>query len=148
MPTTDTTDWLALRSRVDTLVTSPALPRFDPGAIFTPPKSEENDPLPYILLSDVTNDPVRMGISARGIAGVDHVRSGTLLLSIMWPIARAIAHTQLRELAGQVAAHFPADTCMTYGQSRLRVTQDAGALQPYVDGAYRVAVVRVLWSSM
>lgn len=147
MPAIETTDWLALKARVDTLALTPTLPTFEPGSIVDPPK-DASAPAPYILLSDVPNDPVRMGISTRGIAGVDHIRSGTLLLTIMWPIARAIAHTQLRELAGQVAAHFPSDTCMTYGQSRLRVTQDASALQPYVDGAYRVAVVRVLWSSM
>jgi len=146
MPSIEATDWLALRSRIDTLVTDPAMTAFDPGAIVTPP-SDANGPLPFILLSDVPNDPQRIGISRRGSAGVDHIRSGTLMLAVQWPIARAISHIQLREIAGQIAAHFPADTCMTYGPSRLRVTQDAAAMQPYIEGAYRVAVVRVFWSS-
>lgn len=147
MPSIETTDWLALKGRVDTLVTDPVMPRFEPGAIVTPPKDAVG-PLPYILLSDVTNDPARVGLSSRGISGVDHIRSGTLMLTVQWPIARAVTHTQLKEIAGQIAAHFPADTCMTFGPSRLRVTADASALPAYVDGAYRVVVVRVLWSSM
>ncbi|WPZ05662.1 phage tail terminator-like protein [Pelagerythrobacter marinus] len=148
MPSIETTDWLALKSRVDTLVTDPAMPVFEPGAIVTPPKDGSNNPLPFILLSDTANDPERVGISRRGAAGVDHIRTGTLILTVQWPIARAVSHTQLKEIAGQIAAHFPADTCMSFGPSRLRVTQDAAALQPYIDGAYRVAVVRAFWSSM
>lgn len=147
MPSTETTDWLALKSRVDTLVTNPVMPVFEPGAIVTPP-IDASGPAPHILLSDVPNDPDRVGISRRGSAGVDHIRSGTLMLTVQWPIARTVTHTQLKEIAGQIAAHFPADTCMSFGPSRLRVTQDAAALQPYVDGTYRVAVVRVFWSSM
>jgi len=143
MPAIETTDWLALKRHIDTLVTDPVMLRFDPGAIVTPPK-DALGPAPFILLSDVVNDPVRMGINR----SVPHIRSGTLMLAVQWPIARAVTHTQLKEIAGQIAAHFPADTCMSYGPSRLRVTTDASALPAYVDGAYRVAVVRVPWSSM
>jgi hypothetical protein len=141
-PSIETSDWLALKGRVDTLVTDPVLPVFEPGAIVTPP-TDATRPAPFILLSDVTNDPVRMGIDPRL-----HIRSGTLMLALQWPIARAVTHTRLKEVAGQIAAHFPADTCMTFGPSRLRVSQDAAAMQSYIEGAYRVSVVRVLWSSM
>ncbi len=99
--------------------------------------------LPFILLSDVPNDPDRRGIDPRL-----HVRSGTLMLAVQWPIARAVTHTALKEITGQIAAHFAADTCMSFGPSRLRVTADASVLPAFVEGAYRVAVVRVLWSSM
>lgn len=147
MPSIQATDWLALKGRIDTLVTDPVLQRFEPGAIVTPP-SDANGPAPYILLSDVPNEPVRVGLSARPNVGVDHIRSGTLMLAIQWPIARAVSHVQLKEIAGQIAAHFSADTCMSFGASRLRTTQNAEAMQAYVDGAYRVAVVRVFWSSL
>jgi hypothetical protein len=142
MPSIAATDWLALKSRIDTLVTDPTLPRFDPGAIVTPP-TDATGAAPFILLSDVSNEPQRVGIDPRL-----HIRSGTLLLSVQWPLERPVSHVQLKEIAGQIAAHFPADQCMTFGASRLRVTQDAEVLQPYVEGAYRVAVVRVLWSSI
>lgn len=147
MPAISTTDWLALRSRVDTLVTDPAMPVYDPGAVITPP-SDATGGLPYLLLSDVPNDPQRRGIAARAGTGVDHVRTGTLMLTLQWPLSRAISHTQLREIAGQIAEHFPADTCMQFGQSRLRVTEDASVVPDFVEGAWRVAVVRVRWSSM
>lgn len=147
MPSIETTDWLALKSRLDTLVTSSGMPMYEPGAIVTPP-TDAIGPAPFILLSDVTNDPARVGIAQRGTAGVDHVRSGTLMITVQWPVARDVTHIQIKEVAGQVAAHFPADTCMTYGPSRLRVTQDAAAMQPFVEGAYRIVVVRVFWSSM
>lgn len=143
MPSIQTTDWLALKGRIDTLVTNPAMTAYQPGDIVTAPKDGSNNPLPFILLSDVTNEPVRVGIDPRL-----QIRSGTLMLAIQWPIARAISHAQLKEIAGQIAAHFPADQCMSYGPSRLKVTQDADAMQPYVDGACRVAVVRVFWSSI
>ncbi|WP_305096479.1 phage tail terminator-like protein [Croceibacterium aestuarii] len=147
MPSIETSDWLALKSRIDTLVTDPAMPRFDPGETVTPP-SDATGPAPFVLLSDVTNDPQRVGISSRGLSGVDHIRSGTLMLTVQWPIARAVSHTQLKEIAGQIAAHFPADTCMSFGASRLRVSENASTLPAYVDGAYRVAVVRVPWLSI
>lgn len=142
MPSIETTDWLALKGRVDTLVTSPALPTFEPGAIVTPP-SDATGPLPFILLSDVANDPDRVGIDPRL-----HVRSGTLMLALQWPLSRAVSHAQLKEVAGQIAAHFPADLCMTFGPSRLRVTRDASAMPAYVDGPYRTCTIRVFWSSM
>jgi hypothetical protein len=143
MPSIQTTDWLALKSRVDTLVTDPVMQVFEPGALVAPPK-DATGPAPFILLSDVANDPDRGGRIDPSL----HVRSGTLMLTAQWPLARAVTHTQLREITGQIAAHFPADTCMRYGASRLRVTQDASALPAYVDGAYRIGVVRVPWSSM
>lgn len=147
MPSIETTDWLALKSHIDKLVTNPVIPHFEPDAIVVPPK-DAIGPSPFILVSDVVNQPERVGLSSRGDSGVDHIRSGTLILTVQWPIARAVSHVQLRELAGQVAAHFRADTCMSFGPSRLRVRQDAAAMQPYVDGAYKVAIVRVFWSSV
>ena len=147
MPSYQATDYLALKTRADTLALSPAMTIYEPGAIVDPP-SDAIGPLPYILASDVPNDPERVGLSSRGVAGVDHIRSGTFILALQWPIARPVTHAQLVELAGQIADHFPADLCMTYAQSRLRVTQDSAPLQPYIEGAYRVAVVRVFWNSI
>lgn len=142
MPELSTTDYLALKRRIGTLVTTPTLARFEPDEIFTP-ASDAIGPLPFLTISDAVNDPVRMGIR-----GVPNVRSGTLMLTVMWPIARPVSHVQLKELAGQIAAHFPEDLCLSYGPSRLRVTQDSAPLQPYVDGPYRVCVVRVFWTSL
>lgn len=142
MPSIQTTDWLALKGRADTLVTAPVMPMYEPGAIVTPP-TDALGKAPFILLSDVTNEPVRVGIDPRL-----HIRSGTMMITVQWPIERPVEHARLKEIAGQVAAHFPADQCMSFGPSRLKVTQDSEAMQSYIEGAYRVAVVRVFWSSM
>lgn len=144
MPQLQTTDWLALKERVNTLVTNPAMTKYEPGEIVDPPFDINDKPLPFILLSDVTNDNERVGING----SLRHTRSGTLMLTIQWPLAKPIGHAQLKELGASVAAHFPADLCMSFGPSRLRVTQDADALPSYIDGPYRVLPVRVFWTSM
>ena len=150
MPTIATTDWLAIKGMVSSMMANaatvaPAIAGFavyDPDTLITP-NSDASGPLPFITLSHVTNDPDRGGrIDPRLIE-----RSGTLMISIQWPVSRPITGTQLIEMAGQIEAYFPADTCMTYGPSRLRVLTDAGSLPAYVEGAYRVKVVRVFWSS-
>lgn len=142
MPAIETAIWMALKSRIDTLVTTPTMPKFDPDATFTPP-SDATGPLPFILVSDVRNDNRRVTIGPQV-----HVRSGTLMLSIQWPIARPVTHAQIMQIAGTVAEHFPADTRMKFGDVKLRVTRDADVVQPYRDNAYTVCIVRVLWSTL
>lgn len=137
MPSTETKIWLALKSRIDTLVTSPTLTKVEPGQVFTPGNG------PFLMISDARNPVQRVGIDTSL-----QVRSGTLILSVRWPIATHVSHTQLVEIGGQIAAHFPADLSMQYGGLCVRVTEDATMLQPDHDGAWRVVSVRVLWSTM
>jgi Bacteriophage related domain of unknown function len=137
----DTEIWLALKARIDTLVTNPTMLVFEPGATIDTPKDAAG-PLPFITVSDVRNDPARFGIDPKL-----HERTGTLMLAIQWPIARQVSHTQLIQLGGDVAAHFPADTRMKTGSTCLRVTQDSAPMQPYRDGAFHVVMVRVFWST-
>lgn len=134
--------WLALKARIGTLVTEPVLPVFDPGGTITIPK-DATGPLPFIITSDVRNDPVRTGIDASL-----HSRSGTLMLAIQWPIVREISHAQLMQLGGAVSDHFPADQRMKYGATCLRVTQDSAPMQPYREGAFHVVMMRVFWSTV
>ena len=63
MPSYQATDYLALKTRADTLALSPAMTIYEPGAIVDPP-SDAIGPLPYILASDVPNDPERVGLSS------------------------------------------------------------------------------------
>lgn len=137
MPSTETKIWLALKSRIDTLVTNPAMPRVEPGQAFQPSNA------PFLMISDARNPVQRVGIDTSL-----QVRSGTLILSVRWPLATPVSHTQLVEIGGQIAAHFPADLSMQYGGVCMRVTEDATMLQPDHDGAWRVVSVRVLWSTM
>lgn len=134
--TTAVQDWLSLKARIDTLVTDPVLPRFEPNAAVTPPAGLA----PFLLISDVRNDNDRNGWVSSDL----NERSGTLILAVQWPLAAPVLHVLLMQIGGTIADHFPADLCM----GRLRVTRNADVLQPYVEGAYRVVVVRVLWSSV
>lgn len=142
MLTTQAAIWLAIKNRIDTLITDPAMATYDPAEIVEP-QSDAIGPLPYILLGDVRNETNRVTI-----AGDIHIHSGTALLTVQWPIARPVTHTQLMQIGGAIAAHFPADTCMRAGSVRLRVTRDADVLQPFADGPIRAVPVRVPWSTL
>lgn len=135
-PSIHTKHWFALKSRIDTLVTNPTLPRAEPGQVI-------DSSSPYLLISDARNPVQRLGIDTDL-----HQYTGTLILSARWPIATAISHAQLVEIGGDIADHFPADTMMQYGGACIRVTENATMLQPDVDGAWRFVTVRVLWSSV
>lgn len=130
--------WKALEKRISTLVTNPVMTRVNPGQVFTPPNNA-----PFLLISDARNDVQRIGIDKRL-----HVHSGTLLLSARWPIQTGISHESMMQIGGSIAAHFTADTSMSFGGYCIRVTEDSTVLQPEVDGAYRFVTVRVLWSSI
>lgn len=139
MPSIDTQIWLALSAKVATVTTTPTLPVYDPDAAIPPPASGGN-PAPFLLVSDARNDNQRLSIG-----GKVSRRSGTLMLSVQWPIALTVTHAQLIQVSGSIADQFPADTHMKSGGMCLRVTRDADAMQPYRDGIYHVAVVRVPW---
>lgn len=138
--TIDTDIWLALKKTIDGLSFTPSMTTYDPGAVVEPPVDASGNPLPFALVSDVRTNVQRVSI------GRDHhIRSGTLMISVNWPISQAVTHTQLLEMGGKIAAQLRADTCMTYGDARLRMTQDADVMQPYVDGAYWIVTVRAFW---
>ena len=132
MPTPETSIYIALKNRAFTLPTYPVI---EPGAIIPLANA------PHILLSDVRNDKERWSIAG------DSIQSGTFMLTLMWPLVTPVTHVQLMEAAGLMAAHFPADLCLSFGGISIRVTRDSDALSSYVDGAYRVVPVRVFWST-
>lgn len=138
MPTIQSKHWLALKSRIDTLVTDPALPIVEPGQVIEAPNNA-----PFLMVSDTRNQVSRLGIDTDL-----QERSGTLILSVRWPLQTPVTHAQLVEIGGTIAEHFPADLCMSFGGKSIRVIEDASMMQPDVDGAWRVVTVRVLWSSM
>jgi hypothetical protein len=136
LPQVSTRIWMALSDAAHDVITSPVMPIVEPGELVALANS------PHILLSDVTNDKERWSI------GGDHTLSGTMILTVMWPIASKISHTALKEIGAVIANHFPADRCMQYGGVRIRVTQDGDPLPAYVEGAYRVLPVRIFWSTV
>lgn len=138
MPKIETKIWLALKARINTLVTSPTLPRVEPGEVLPTPNNA-----PLLLISDARNNVIRVGIDPDL-----HIHSGTLILSVRWPTQVPVSHTQFVEIGGTIAAHFPADLSMQFGGKCIRVIEDATMLQPDIDGPWRIVTVRVLWSTM
>lgn len=141
MPATETLIWLALKNAISKVVTDPVMTVYDPGETFTPP-SDANGLIPYLLSSDIRNDSVRITIE-----GDIHELSGTLLLTIMWPVSLNISHTQLIEIAGTIATFFKADTQIRYPGIVLRCVKNSDCIQPYRDGVYLASVVRIYWST-
>lgn len=134
IPKLETAIWQALTDAAHAVVTSPVMTVYEPGAIIT------GQP-PYILLSDIRNDKVREGINA----SVGHQQSGTLLLTVHWPLSQPITHLQLVEIGATIAGNFTADKCLRHGQANLRVTRDSDVLASFVSGNFRVLPVRVFW---
>lgn len=142
MPTPETEQWLALSAHIATMPGGFTV--YGPDDAIDPPV-DAIGPKGFILVSDTRNAPERFGISgARKL----HRESGTLILSIHWPIARPVSYMQLREMQGVIVGHFPADLRMSYKRTCLRVTDLPSTLEPYRDGVYKVAVVRVPWSTV
>ncbi len=142
MPTPETEQWLAIKAHLDTMPGS--LTVYGPDDAVTPP-GDGTGQAGFILVSDTRNEPQRFGIQGQRRM---HRESGTLILSIHWPVSRPISYTQLREMQGQIVEHFPADLRMSYKRTCLRVTQLPSTLEPYRDDVYRVCVVRVPWSTV
>lgn len=132
--------WLALKSRLNTLVMNPVMAIYDPGA--TIPKDSAT-PAPDIIIGDLRNDTVR-----RDISGQVNTNSGTMIATIRWPIHRAATHAQLMAMAATIVAHFPADLRMRSGTACLRVLR-----QPDIIGIGReetrdMVRVRIPWSTL
>lgn len=135
MPTVETKQWLALKAHIGSKINT--IPVYAPNDVV---KREDEA---FILVSDANNAPERFGIS-----NPTSRRSGTLILSLHWPLMHPITYEQLREAQGKIAEHFPADWRFKYDDVCLRVTQEPSCLEPYVDNSWRVAIVRVPWSNV
>lgn len=134
MPTVETSIWLALRSRIETLPLSPALPIAYPGGTYSPNGKA------YIAVGRVTVAPERVLIGKGR-----HDRTGTLTLSYVAPLGQDIA--VYTEVAGQIAAHFEEDTRMKHGDVCVRVTAKPHVVDGYRDEPYWRTPVNVRWQT-
>lgn len=148
MPGLDTNIWMALKTALSAVALNPAMVVIDPSATFTPPVDAVG-PAPFVLVSDLRNDRVRWDI-----AGKVHVSSGTMILTICWPIARPwslttrdVPHAAFLEMASPLVAAFPADRRMRYSGVCVRVLRTPDLLPPELDGAYRQIRVRIPWEA-
>lgn len=127
MPSIETSIWLALRGRVETLVLAPAQRIAWPDESFTPTGALEN----YLEVLHFPNTSERLFINRGNAARYQ----GILQISSMYQLNLVHGETQAREIAGQIAAHFPADILLPYGVIRVRVTKSPDVLRGVKDEA-------------
>jgi hypothetical protein len=134
-PRVETAIWFALKGRVQTLPASivpqtsiawPKVPFTKPQG-GTPPK-----PLPYIEVRLLPNRVQRLFIGS----AEPHRRPGILQLDFMAPTTGLLDDVQVIEMAGDIAAHFPADLRLTAHGVTVRIQQAPDVLQGFADGAY------------
>lgn len=131
MPSIETSIWLALKARVEALVLSPVLPIAWPNLSFTKPATG------YLRVTHVPNMNRRLFIGSTG----PHQRLGLLQIDVLGKKNENIAVAV--EVAGKVAAHFPTDLRMRYGDVTVRVTAAPTVAQPMDDDTHVLVPVTV-----
>lgn len=131
MPSIETSIWLALKARVEALVLSPALPIAWPNLSFTKPSGG------YLRVTHVPNMNRRLFIGSTD----PHQRLGLLQVDVFGKKNENIAVAV--EVAGKVAAHFPTDIKMRYGEVAVRVTAAPTVAQPIDDDTHLLVPVTV-----
>lgn len=127
----ETSIWLALRSRIETLPFTPGLAMAFPASVFQPSG-------PYIAVGGVSAAPERVMVN-RGA----HERNGTLSLTHVAPLGQdASVYVQA---AATIAAHFPDDLRIRYGDACVRVTAWPSIPGGYRDGGWWHEPVLIPW---
>lgn len=122
MPSIETSIWLALKARVDSLALSPPIAvAFPKDASFTRPQTTTTPPrlLPYIEVLHFLNRPRRLFHNG----SEPHQRLGILQLTLIYPVSSQHDAVTDIEIAGQIAAHFPADLPLYRDGLTVRITE-------------------------
>lgn len=143
MATIQTKISMAIQSRVASLPGSfPVLWTDDAPA--SPPVAS-GQPVPYVEAHFEPNRTIRHFIGSND----PHEYPGLLLLTLCWPLANVGTGSgkthkdAIREIAGKIAEHFPADFCMPFQGVSVRVTGAPSVLGSYRDDHYMRTQVRV-----
>lgn len=147
MATIQTKISMAIQARVASLPGSfPVL--WTDDAPVEPPKDAKG-PLPYVESHLEYNRTVR-----RFLGSTDpHEYPGLLLLTLCWPLANVGTGSgkthkdAIREIAGKIAEHFPADLCMPFQGVSVRVTGAPSVLGSYRDDHYMRTQVRITYQA-
>lgn len=137
---TETKIWQALKARVSTLTgytfAWPMVP-FEPGLT------------PYVEIAHLPNRNVRPFTAS----DEPMERPGILQLTLVWPVAQVgtglgkVHPDTLIQRAGEIAAHFNTDRCMTFQGVRARVTKAPDVARPIRDEAYWRVPVSVFYEA-
>lgn len=110
-PTTETSIWMALNARVESLTLSPALP------VRYTTQAADGALTGYLLVTHIRNTTLRPLI---GSSAPHHYR-GILQIDVMSKLNQDEAVAA--QIAGTVADHFPADLLLTFDVVTVRVTK-------------------------
>lgn len=129
-PSIETAIWLALKGRVGTLVLSPVLQIAWPKEPFNPPQAA-GKPAPYLEVRHLPNANQRLFIGH----DAPHMRRGILQVTLKYPTALNHAEAVQTQIAGEIAAHFPAGLAMTFGGITAHVERAPDVAQAFRDGS-------------
>lgn len=120
MPGIETSIWMAIKSRIDSL--SLSWSRAWPGEIFN-----SSGVSPYLRIGRVSASPAGMMIKY----GTPNDRRGSLIITIVYPLSEKRPHQYYDEIASQITAHFADGTLMRYDAACVKVTE-----YPHVQPGY------------
>jgi hypothetical protein len=136
MPSIETSIWLALKGRVQSLVLSPALPIAWPNEVYVPSPSQN-----YLRVTHVPNVNRRLMIRSTG----KHQRIGLLQIDVFAKKNQDMAVAA--EIAGQIAAWFPTDLRLRYASTAVRVTKAADVAQGIADDTHWLTPVTIAYEA-
>lgn len=122
----------ALFARVGSLAFVPALPIAWPNLNFTPPSSQK-----FLRVVFVPNIANRLFIGSAD----PHQHLGLLQISVHWP--KNQGETDPRDIAGKVAAHFPAD--LRLAALGIRITKKPDVADLIVEDARVQIPITIEW---
>jgi hypothetical protein len=132
----ETSIWLALKSRIDTLPL--AYPRAWPGQTFQVP-STGGQLLPFLRIGRVTVAPSRQLLAD----GKPHERNGSLMVTLVQPLGQDVAVYD--QIAAGIAEHFIDGTQMRFGAVCVAVSSYPHVQEGYEDTGYWTVPVRIPW---
>ena len=133
MPTIETKIWLAIKGRIDTL--SLAFDRAWPGTLYRPNNQ------PYLRMAHVVARPAAQLVDS----GKPHMRTGRLIVTLVYPLSQKQTYEVYVDLQGQIAKHFTDGTNMTYDGVCVSVPEYPQAMDGYEDSGWWNAPVNIDW---
>jgi hypothetical protein len=131
MPALETSIWLALKGRVQSLALNPALPVAWPNESFTKPTSG------YLRVTWIPNLNRRRSVNSSGT----HQRLSLLQIDVFAPKNQNVAIAI--DIAGKIAAHFPPDQRIRAQGVTARVTRAPQVAQPIPDDTHILVPVTI-----
>lgn len=133
---TETSIWLALKSRVESIPIPYAAAW--PGQTFEPPFLS-GALQPYLRIGRVTVSPVPQLIDS----GRRHDRSGSLIVTLVHPLGQDVSVYD--QIAATIAEHFRDGTAMRYGGVCVSVTSYPHVQEGYEENGYWTVPVSIPW---